>query len=195
MPIEFAEELLDCKNRASSLEIATDSLADNLVLKQEVQRIMGAGMTVKTRYEQNTALYRMMKSEKAVIYFIVLFVTVILSFNVLSSLLLLMIEKKKDMKTFRSLGATVKLTRRIFIAEGLLISLSGMAIGLILGLTLSLLQQHFGFVKLPGNSLIIDSYPVAVQLTDVLLVIFSVSTIGYLASLISTAGIKRILEN
>ncbi|MDR2563619.1 MAG: ABC transporter permease, partial [Prevotellaceae bacterium] len=76
----------------------------------------------------------------------------------------------------------------------MLISLSGMFFGVILGTSLSLLQQHFGFVKLPSSSFIIDSYPVAIQLTDILIIMLSVSIIGYIASLISTAGIKRMFE-
>ncbi|MDR2562346.1 MAG: ABC transporter permease, partial [Prevotellaceae bacterium] len=95
VPLEFAEQLLDCRNRASALEIVIDSSFMVEELKAKVQEIMGKEMTVKTRYEQNPILYRMMKSEKVTIYFIVLFVVIILSVNVLSSLLLLIIEKKK----------------------------------------------------------------------------------------------------
>lgn len=195
VPLDFAEQLLDYSNRASALEIITDSPSAAETLKPKVQRITGNETMVKTRYEQNAALYRMMKSEKAAIYLIVLFVTVILSFNVLSSLLLLIIEKKKDLATLRSLGAPAKLSRRIFVAEGMLISLSGMLAGVLLGTALSLLQQHFGLVKLPGGSFIIDAYPVQVQWTDVLIVILSVSLIGYLASRIATAGIKTRIED
>ena len=104
------------------------------------------GFVVRDRMRQNDSLYKMMKYEKAAIFLILIFVIIIIAFNIFGSLSMLIIEKKGDIGTLRSLGATDKLIRKIFILEGWLISLSGMAAGLIAGLLIAYLQQRFGFV-------------------------------------------------
>lgn len=127
-----------------------------------------------------------MKYEKASVFLILIFIIIIIAFNVFGSLSMLIIEKKEDIGTFRSLGAKDSLIRKFFVLEGWLISMLGLVIGIVAGVALALLQQKLGLVKLPGNYLV-SAYPVLLQWTDVLLTFVSVSVIGYLIALIPVA--------
>ena len=114
---------------------------------------------------------------------ILIFVVIIIAFNIFGSLSMLIIEKKTDIQTLRSLGAKDSLIRRIFVLEGWLISLAGLAIGLVIGIGFALLQQHFGFIKMPGH-FIVQAYPIVISWIDVLLVTGGVATVGYLIALL-----------
>lgn len=127
-----------------------------------------------------------MKYEKASVFLILIFIIIIIAFNVFGSLSMLIIEKQDDIGTFRSMGATDSLVRKFFVLEGWLISMLGLVIGLVLGVLIALAQQKLGIIKLPGNYLV-SAYPVVLQWTDVLLTFVSVSVIGYLIALIPVA--------
>jgi ABC-type lipoprotein release transport system permease subunit len=189
-PIEFLQNLLDRESQASAIEIKLKAGTDYNSAQKTVAAIVGEEMQVKTRYQQNEALYRMMKSEKLIVYAILILIVIILSFNISGSLSMLITEKKEDIATLKSMGASDKLIRRIFLSVGLLITFAGIAIGMVTGLTVCLLQQHFKLLKLPGNSLLIDAYPVKTLFTDLILVISSVALIGYLASLVAVTNIS-----
>ncbi|MDR2383922.1 MAG: ABC transporter permease [Prevotellaceae bacterium] len=189
-PIEFVQNLLDRESQASAIEIKLKPEIDYNKARKTVAAIAGEEMQVKTRYQQNEALYRMMKSEKLIVYAILILIVIILSFNISGSLSMLITEKKDDITTLKSMGASDKLIRRIFLMVGLLITFAGIAIGLLIGLSICLLQQHFGLLKLPGNSLLIDAYPVKTLFSDLILVISSVAVIGYLASLVAVANVR-----
>ncbi len=181
IPIAYARELLELDNEATSVEVFTKNGTDIGQLKKEFSKNLGTGFVIKDRYEQNETLYKMMKSEKLSIYLILLFVLIIISCNLFGSLSMLIIEKEDDVETLRSLGAKDKLIRRIFLFEGWMISLTGLFIGLILGLLICLAQQQFGIIKMPGN-FIIDSYPVVISPWDILSTIGGVGLIGYFAA-------------
>ena len=149
--------------------------------------ILGPEYVVKDRYQQNESLYKMMKYEKAAIFMILIFVIIIIAFNIFGSLSMLIIEKKHDIQTLRSLGAKDSLIKRIFILEGWMISLSGLAAGLVLGIGFSLLQQQFGFIKMPGH-FVVQAYPVILSWPDVLLTAAGVAVIGYLIALIPASS-------
>jgi ABC-type lipoprotein release transport system permease subunit len=189
-PIKFVQTLLDREAQASAIEIKLKPETDYNSARKTVANIVGAGLQVKTRYQQNEALYRMMRSEKLIVYGILILIVIILSFNISGSLAMLITEKKDDIETLKSMGATDKMIRRIFLSAGLMISFAGIVAGIFIGLTICLLQQYFGLLKLPGNNLLVDAYPVKVLLPDLMLVIVSVAIIGYLASIISTLKIK-----
>ena len=125
----------------------------------------------------------MMKYEKAAIYMILIFVIIIIAFNIFGSLSMLIIEKKDDIETLRSMGARESLIKRIFVLEGWMISLVGLFAGLVVGISFSLLQQHFGFISMPG-SFMVQAYPVIVSIWDILLTIAGVALIGYLIALL-----------
>jgi ABC-type lipoprotein release transport system permease subunit len=183
--IGFVRNLLDRESQASAIEIKLKPATDFNNARKTVASVVGESLQVKTRHQQNEALYRMMKSEKLIVYSILVLIVIILSFNISGSLSMLITEKKDDIATLKSMGASDKLIRKIFLSVGLMIAFAGIVAGLLIGLSICLLQQHFGLLKLPGNSLLIDAYPVKVLLTDLILVIVSVAVIGYLASVVA----------
>ncbi|MBW6459731.1 MAG: FtsX-like permease family protein [Bacteroidales bacterium] len=180
VPVALARELLEFEDETSALEIGLQRGTNIAFVIKSLQNILGSGFVIKDRYEQQVTLYRVMKSEKWAIYFILTFILVIAAFNMVGSLSMLIIDKKKDIAVLWSLGAGKPLIKRIFYAEGLLISLSGGLLGLILGGLTAILQQEFGLLKLGGGegSYIVDAYPVQVQLTDFLMVMATVILIG-----------------
>jgi ABC-type lipoprotein release transport system permease subunit len=125
----------------------------------------------------------MMKYEKAAIYMILIFIIIIIAFNIFGSLTMLIIEKKDDIATLKSLGAQESLIRRIFVLEGWMISLAGLAAGLVIGIGFALLQQHFGFIKMPGQ-FTVQAYPIILSWADILLTSAGVAVIGYFIALI-----------
>jgi ABC-type lipoprotein release transport system permease subunit len=126
----------------------------------------------------------MMATEKLVIYFLLLFVLLIIACNILGSIALLVMEKREDVETLKSMGASETAIKRIFLFEGWIIAFFGTLSGLALGLLLCLLQQHFGFIQMPGN-FIITAYPIQVQWGDIFSVLGSVGLIGFFAAQIS----------
>ena len=146
-----------------------------------------ADCTLLDRYEQQPTLFKMMRYEKLAVYMILLFVVLIVALNIYGSLSMLIIEKAEDAATLQAMGASDKLVRRIFITEGWLISMLGMAVGVVAGIVLALLQQHFGLVKMPGNFLV-DAYPVVLKIQDVFFTVLGVAAIGFAISLLSTSS-------
>ena len=180
--LDCARDLFEYDSKTvSAIEL---KLADNVnqeQVKKEIRQLLGENFSVKNRYEQQESFYKIMKMEKWVTYLILCFILLIASFNIIGSLSMLIIDKKDDIETLRSLGANKQLTKRIFLFEGWLISIVGAVGGIILGTLLCLLQQHFGFIKM-GNNYIADAYPIVVHFTDILLVFATVLVMGFLAS-------------
>ena len=150
---------------------------------RQVRRDLGEEFRVRDRRSLNDTLFKMMKYEKLAIFAILIFIVIIIAFNVYSSLTMLIIEKKEDIDTLRSLGATERIIRRTFVLEGWLVTLVGMLIGLVIGLVFVLLQSRFGFIKMPGNYLI-GSYPVILKVPDILVASAIIAAIGYVIALI-----------
>ena len=193
LPIEQMRELLEYKDEVSAVEIRTmdgTSAKDQQKLQEEIASRLGPDFKVRNRFQQNESLYKMMKYEKMAIYMILIFVIIIIAFNIFGSLTMLMIEKREDIMTLRSMGAGESLIRRIFILEGWMISLSGLAAGMISGIGFSLLQQHFGFIKMPGH-FVVQAYPIILSWSDILITAVGVALIGYLIALIPTASLRR----
>ena len=193
LPINKMQELLEYENEVSGVEIRLIETADSKELKRlqkEISEKLGPEFRVKDRFQQNESLYKMMKYEKAAIFMILIFVIIIIAFNIFGSLSMLIIEKRHDIETLKSLGATERLIKKIFILEGWMISLSGMAAGLLIGITFSLLQQWLGFIKMPGH-FVVHAYPVILSWSDVALTAAGVATIGYLIALIPANTLSR----
>lgn len=194
-PIKFVRELLDHEGRVSSLELALDPKAKMESVREEIQEKLGADYVVKDRFQQNELLYKIMKSEKWAVFMILSFILMISIFNVIGSLTMLIIEKKKDINILRSMGASEQLIQHIFILEGIFISMIGAIGGLILGLLVCWAQIQFEIIKLnSGGNYIVQSYPVEVQPIDVLSVFLVVGTIGLLAAWIPVRKIIRPVE-
>lgn len=186
LPIEQMRKLLGYEEEVSGVELR---LVEGFTAKdlrsaiKDIQKELGPGFKVLDRFRQNTSLYKMMRYEKAAIYVILIFVIIIIALNIFGSITMLIIEKKDDIETYRSLGATDKMLRHTFTLEGWLISLLGLAAGLVVGIGFSLAQQHFGFIKMPG-SFLVNAYPVILQWQDVLATIAGVALIGYIIALL-----------
>ena len=183
VPIDFARELLDFTTEVSALELKINPAFDNDEIQEKVKEIMGEDFDVKNRFEQEELLYKIMKTEKWAIFFILSFILIVASFNVIGSLTMLIIEKKKDILILRSMGAELKRIRSIFLYEGWMISVLGAIGGLVVGVFIIWLQKEFGLIKLQGSgSFVIDTYPVEIVLFDFILIFFTVIGIGYLAA-------------
>jgi len=182
VPIGTMRELLEYETEVSALEIWTaPDKADDVV--KATQQQLGDGFKVLDRFHQNESIFKMMSYEKLAIYLILIFVVIIIAFNIYSSLKMLVIEKQEDTGTLRALGAPEEMLRKIFLYEGFLVSMIGMLLGLVIGIALVLVQARFGIVPMPGNFLV-ESYPVVLKLTDILLIAGGVAVVGYLIALL-----------
>lgn len=151
--------------------------------KKQIQHILGDNFQVLDRYEQQADFFRILKIEKLLTILLMAFILLIACFNIISSLSMLMIDKKEDIRILNNLGADLPTIRKIFLYEGWLISSLGAVIGLIVGLILSLIQEHFGLIKLGnGTQYVISAYPVQVQGLDILIVAIVVLLLGFVAA-------------
>ena len=182
VPIELMRQLLEYPQEVSSLEIWTAPGRLETV-RHGLENRLGPSYRVLDRRQQDASLYRMMRVEKLAIFLILLFVVLVVAFNIYSSIKMLVIEKQHDLGTLRSLGAPEGLLRQIFLLEGWLMSLLGMAIGLVLGVGLVLLQQRYGLVGMPGN-FAVTAYPVALEAGDLAAIVLGVAGIGFLMAFI-----------
>lgn len=189
VPLETMRELLGYDDEVSAIEIRIDGKYGEKGIRKiqnELQKQLGPDYLVRDRFEQNTALYKMMKYEKAAIFLILIFIVIIIAFSIFGSLSMLIIEKQTDISTLRSMGAQDSLIRRIFVTEGWLISLSGLVAGLIAGIGFALAQQHFGFIKMPGG-FTASSYPIIISWPDILVTAACITAIGFIMALIPVA--------
>jgi lipoprotein-releasing system permease protein len=184
VPVNWARELLEYTDEVTSIEIFTDKRANISSLQRQLQQIAGEEYLVKDRFQQQETLYRIMRSEKWAIFLILMFILIMATFNIIGSLTMLVIDKRKDIGVLRSLGAGQTLLDRLFLTEGILISISGGIAGLLVGVAVVLLQQYFGLLKLGGadGAFIVDAYPVHLKIVDVLVVFATVVVIGFLSS-------------
>lgn len=181
---DFAQDLLGFDpNEYSALEILTGSESISKVLKKTSQDLLGPSYRVLDRYDQHAYFYKVMASEKWAVFLILGFILIIASFNTISSLTLLLLEKKQDIRILQGMGSTLSSVRRIFLYEGMLITGSGAILGMILGALLCWVQMKWGIIQFPdGGSYVIDRYPVRLILTDFIWIALLVSVIGFLAS-------------
>ena len=182
VPLDFARDLTGSENGVTAVEVKFRKDAEPSDVQKKIEGIYGKGFSVRNRYEQQEIFYKVMKSERLAIFFILTLILVIASFNVIGSLTMLIIEKERDIGILKSLGADNNLIRKIFIFEGWLISIIGALAGIILGYIICWLQQTFGIIRLNSESLIMDSYPVVMKLRDFIIVPSTVLLIGYWAA-------------
>ena len=134
-------------------------------VKRQLRTLLGDGYTVKDRFDQKPLYYKIFRSERLGVFLILSLIVLISTLNLIASLSLLIINKRKDIGTMRALGMEAQQIRRVFFTEGILIALVGVVAGLLLGFITCLLQQHFGIIKLGANA-IVDAFPVAMRLID-----------------------------
>ena len=180
--LDYARRLFDYEAEVSAIEVRLSPKANAAKVKQGIAAIMGDDYTVKNRYEQQAATFKVVEIEKFVTYLFLCFILMVACFNIISSVSMLILDKQANADTLRSLGATDGFVARIFIYEGNLIALLGAVIGLVLGVVLCLLQQEFGLLGLGGDGqFVVDSYPVRVKFTDLILVLVSVVAVSALS--------------
>lgn len=164
--IDFVRRLMSyAPDEVTALAITLDDPAKLGSAKRQLQSLLGNGFSVKDRFEQKPLYYKIFRSERLGVFLILSLIVLISTLNLIASLSLLIINKRKDIATMRALGMDRQQIRRVFFTEGLLIALVGVVAGLVLGLVVCLLQQHFGIVKLGANA-IVDAFPVAMRLVD-----------------------------
>lgn len=180
--IDFARRLFRYENEATALNLKLSAGTSISGFKSRLRQILGDGFVVQDRYEQQADTFRIMKVEKLISYLFLTFILMIACFNVVGSLSMLIIDKKEDVATLRSLGASDHQIVRIFLFEGRMISFIGALSGVVLGVALCLLQQELGFIPLgDGSSFVVDAYPVRVHAADVLVVFATVLIVGFLS--------------
>lgn len=195
IPLDMARFLFDYDREATTIEVTLKPGANEQQVMAAIGSQLGSGYEIKNRLMQQAASFRMVNIEKWVTFLLLGFIMVIATFNVISTLSLLIIEKDESIRTFRHLGATDKQITGIFVTEGWLISLTGAVLGVSLGLLLCWLQQTFGLIELQGEALIVRAYPVQIQLTDVAIVFALVAAVGLLTSLVTSAIMRRRLPS
>lgn len=184
-PLDFARDLLKQPVNVSSLEFNFKKGTNIDKIQGEIEEKIGKDFTVKNRSQQNTELYKTLNFERWFTFMILTFVLIIAIFNIIGSLTMLVIDKRKDIAILSSLGANKQLIQRIFFFEGMMISAIGCVTGVVLGLAFCILQQRFGWVKMGTTHSVIDAYPIDIRATDFVLVFLTVGLISVIASGIS----------
>lgn len=196
VPIDFARNLFDYDTQATQVELKLMPGAGEKAVIGQLQQVLGPGYQVKDRLMQQAESFRLVNVEKWVTFLLLAFIMIIATFNIISTLSLLIIEKDESIATFQKLGATRRQITRIFVTEGWLITMLGAVLGIALGLLLCLGQQTFGWLKLSADPsvLIVSAYPVRVVWTDILIVLLLVAAIGFVTSLVTSTIMRRRLR-
>ena len=184
IPIQFARELLDEPKAVTSIEVILKDKSQVASIQSKIQDILGPGFQVLDRYQQHPSLYKVMHVEKAAVYLVLSLILLIATFNLVGALLMLALEKQKDMAILLSMGATSVVVHRIIAFEGLLLSVSGAVLGMIVGGVICWLQMQYGFVKLGGDetTFVVNAYPIDLKAVDFIMVFATVLVLGFLAS-------------
>ena len=196
VPLDFARNLFDYDTQATQVELKLQPGAHESEVMKQLAQVLGPSYEVKNRLMQQSESFRMVNVEKWVTFLLLAFIMIIATFNVISTLSLLIIEKDESIATFQNLGATRQQITRIFVAEGWLIAMLGAVLGVVLGLLLCLGQQTFGWLKLSADpsQVIVNAYPVQVVWTDVVVVLLLVAAIGFVTSLVTSTIMRRRLQ-
>ncbi|NLU38673.1 MAG: ABC transporter permease [Bacteroidales bacterium] len=181
IPLEMARELTNAKGKVTSIEIGLKPGTNAKRFQRDIQKMVGNGFKVQNRYQQHESYYKVTESERFFIYIILSFILVIASFNLVSSIAMLILDKRKDINILVSMGLTRKQLSQVFLIEGWLVSLVGSIIGLFLGTLFCLGQMYFGWIKFPGN-FAVEYYPVDLRVSSLIIIAITVLVIGGAAS-------------
>ncbi len=180
--LKAAQQLFDCPNSVTQIELSVLDKDQTESIQEELKNILGENYLVKNRYQLNDILFKTLETEKLWTFLILAFILIIATFNIIGALTMLIIEKKKDIKTLYNLGADQYFIRSIFMKEGLLITVVGALSGLILGVVICILQQQFHFVTF-DDQYVIPYYPIEMQLKDFVWIVSVVMGIGFVAAI------------
>ena len=187
-PLNFARELFERPEGITSIEIKAAEGYDVDDLKSSIKSLLGEGYNVLDRNEQQITIFRVIKIEGFATFLILAFILTIASFGIIGTLIMLILEKKEDINTLRSFGATKSMIKNLFLLEGLLISGAGCVLGILLGVAVVMAQDKFGFIAL-GQGYAMDAYPVELRPSDMAKVFFTIMAIG---SIMSWVAVKRL---
>lgn len=192
IPIALAQQLLSYStNQISAIEVKVDNLDDRENIIKNLQSTLGGDYKIQTREQLNAVFYKMLNTENLASYLIFTLILIIALFNVIGALIMMIFDKKSNLKTLYNLGATIKEIRKIFVLQGFLLSIFGLLVGLTLAIILVFIQQRFGFFMITESL----AFPVEFELFNVIVVFFTILVLGYIASLIASSRItKKILE-
>jgi lipoprotein-releasing system permease protein len=182
LPLNFVSDLLDYGNKRTSLEIKTLAGANRKKVQESVQSLLGENFSVRTNEEQHKDIYRLLKMEKLFTFLSLTLLIIVASINIFFSLMMLAIDKKKDISILSAVGASPSLIRRIFLSEGALIAFIGAGVGLFLGGTICWLQDHFGLVGMGMENALVNNYPVKLRSLDFVTTSLVIVTITFLIS-------------
>lgn len=186
----LAQELLEYKpNQISGIEVKTIKDVDEKEVINKLQTIFNHKITVKNRAQLNESLYKMLNTENIAVYLIFTLVIIIALFNLIGALIMMILDKKGNLKTLLNLGSEIKDLRKIFLLQGTLISVFGGIIGLTLGIAIILLQQHYELVMITPTL----AYPVVFSIENVLIVLATIVSLGFIASLIASSRVSQKL--
>jgi ABC-type lipoprotein release transport system permease subunit len=195
VPLRFIEPLLEKKNQVSSIEIRLSKDASMDKIRKQIEDIAGGSFLVKNRFQQRDSFYKVMKSEKFISFMILLFIMMVAAFNTVGSLYMLVIEKKKDLKIFASMGLTANQARKIFMFEGIILAIFGGLVGIILGGLICWLQQEYSIINFSSSEgFIIDSYPVRIKAADFMYVFLTIVGLGFITSLYPGYKAKQMIQ-
>jgi ABC-type lipoprotein release transport system permease subunit len=195
VPLRFIEPLLEKKNQVSAIEIRLRNDASMDKIRSQIEENAGDSFLVKNRFQQRDSFYKVMKSEKFISFMILLFIMMVAAFNTVGSLYMLVIEKKKDLKIFASMGLTANQARKIFMFEGIILAIFGGLVGIILGGSICWLQQEYNLINFSSSQgFIIDSYPVRIKAADFLYVFLTIVGIGFITSLYPAYKAKQMIQ-
>lgn len=195
VPLAFLHELLKRPGEYSSIEIKLRENASQASVKKELQALLGEKFVVKNRFEQRDAFYKVMKSEKLISYFILFFILLIAAGNTIGTLYILVLEKKNDLVLLNAMGFSPNQARGIFTWQGIMMAVTGSAIGVLIGVVICWLQSTYGFVQLDNAaSFMFNAYPVELRLTDVLIVFLTVVLLGLITAIYPAYKAKQLLD-
>ncbi len=190
--LEIAQQLLQFKpNQVTSIELKLDNFADETAIRQRLQQILNNSVVIKNKLELNDALYKMLNTENLVVYLIFTLVIIIALFNLIGSIIMMVLEKRKNLTTLYNIGVTLPELRNVFLLHGVLLTTISGTIGLILGFIIVVLQEQYQFIMITCTM----PYPVKIELKNVFVVFFTISILGFIASKVaSTVVRKKILD-
>jgi lipoprotein-releasing system permease protein len=195
LPLAIVEQLIEAPGKRTSLEITLKSGFDVNNVKAQIGEFLEKNLEIKDRDEQNESLLKAIKIEKLFIFIALFFIIGIASFNIFYALSMLVIDKKDDIQTLSSVGATKGLVKNIFLAEGFVISLIGVLLGLVLGLSICLVQMKFGIISLGMQYATVDAYPIKIIASDIIFSVFGIFLITFLASLLPATKAQKFMLN
>ncbi|MBN8567136.1 MAG: ABC transporter permease [Flavobacteriales bacterium] len=190
--LSIVQELLDYQpNQISGIEFKLTPDADESEVMEKLEGVFKGAITLKNRTQLNESLYRMLNTENLILYLIFSLVIVVTLFTLIGAIIMIIIEKKSNLKTLLNLGADVASLRKIFLLQGFLICIIGGIIGLVLGIVVTLLQQKFGFIMINQSM----PYPVRFTFANLFIVLLTISALGFFASWIASSRVnKKLLE-